>query len=44
MFLGMVSALDEAVGNVTRALQKAGMMDNLLLVFTSDVSHSLPLR
>ncbi|PVD33548.1 hypothetical protein C0Q70_04805 [Pomacea canaliculata] len=50
-YCGMVSALDEAVGNVTRALQTAGMMDNLLLVFTSDNggavyegANNLPLR
>ncbi|XP_059170879.1 arylsulfatase B-like [Physella acuta] len=36
VYSGMVSAIDEAVGNITRALYEKGFMDNLLLVFTSD--------
>ena len=35
---GMVSALDEAVGNVTEALKQRGFLDNALIVFTTDVS------
>ncbi|XP_066304132.1 arylsulfatase B-like [Branchiostoma lanceolatum] len=35
-YLGMVSALDEAVGNVTMAMQKRGLWDNTLVIFTTD--------
>lgn len=34
----MVSALDEAVGNITDQLRESGMNDDTLIVFTSDVS------
>ena len=34
----MVSALDEAVGNITDALRKRGFMKNALIVFITDVS------
>ena len=34
-YCGMVTAMDEAIGNITRALAAAGM-DNTLIVFTSD--------
>ncbi|XP_046566778.1 arylsulfatase B-like [Haliotis rubra] len=51
VYCGMVSALDEAVGNITQALEEKGLMDNLLLVFTTDnggptytASNNLPLR
>lgn len=37
----MVAALDEAVGNITTALEEKGFMNNTLLVFTSDVSFVL---
>jgi arylsulfatase A-like enzyme len=33
---GMVSALDEGIGNVTRALQAAGMAQQTIIVFTTD--------
>lgn len=33
---GMLAALDEAVANVTAALTRAGLMDNTLLLFTTD--------
>ncbi|KAK3596805.1 hypothetical protein CHS0354_036645 [Potamilus streckersoni] len=51
IYCGMVSALDEAVGNITNVLRERGFMDNLLLVFTSDNggnfqygANNLPLR
>lgn len=34
----MVAALDEAVGNITTALEERGFMKNALLIFTTDVS------
>ncbi|KAL3843147.1 hypothetical protein ACJMK2_021099 [Sinanodonta woodiana] len=50
-YCGMVSAMDEAVGNITTVLRERGFMDNLLLVFTSDNggnfqygANNLPLR
>lgn len=33
---GMVAALDEAIGNVTRTLEEAGLLNNALLVFSTD--------
>ena len=36
IFLGMVACLDEAVGNVSKAFDKAGMLPRVLWVFTSD--------
>jgi arylsulfatase A-like enzyme len=45
-YAGMVSALDDAVGQVTGALEKKGMLDDTLLVFFSDnggaVAHKYP--
>jgi arylsulfatase B len=35
-YAGMLSALDEGVGNVTRALEARGMLENTLIIFTSD--------
>jgi len=35
-FAGMLSCMDEGIGNVTRALQAKGMLENTLIVFTTD--------
>ena len=32
----MVSALDDSVGNVTRALHERGMLNNTIIVFSTD--------
>ena len=34
----MVSALDEAIGNITDQLRESGLYDDTLIVFTADVS------
>ena len=36
----MVSAVDEAIGAFKKALEDAGMLDNTLIAFRSDVSSS----
>ncbi|KAL4218594.1 hypothetical protein ACF0H5_021184 [Mactra antiquata] len=50
-YCGMVSALDEAVGNITQVLKSRGFMKNALIVFTTDnggptylAANNLPLR
>lgn len=35
-FSGMVTALDEAVGNITESLIQKGLYDNSVIIFTSD--------
>ena len=36
VFAGMLSAMDEGIGNVTAALKAKGMLENTLIVFTAD--------
>ena len=40
IFTGMVTALDDAIGNLTESLKQAGLFDNTLIIFTSDVSNT----
>jgi len=35
--LGMITVLDESIMNITKALEKNGMLDDTIIVFTSDV-------
>ena len=34
----MVTAMDEAIGNVTETLKKKGIFNDTLIIFTADVS------
>ena len=43
MFPGMVTAMDEAIGNVTKALQETGIMDDAVIIFTTDVNQKYSL-
>ncbi|KAF6039931.1 hypothetical protein EB796_001783 [Bugula neritina] len=36
LFAGMVSALDDAIGNVTAALSAKGLLDNSVIIFSTD--------
>jgi hypothetical protein len=35
--LGMTTLLDDSILNITKALEKKGMLDNTIIVFSSDV-------
>lgn len=35
--LGMVSMLDDTIANLTKALEKKKILDNTIIIFTSDV-------
>ena len=34
--MGMVTAMDEAIGNITDTLREANMEENTLIIFTTD--------
>jgi len=36
VFTAMLSALDDSVGNVTRALHQRGMLNNTIIIFSTD--------
>ena len=38
-YLGMVTAMDDVVGNVTESLKRAGMYDNSVIIWFSDNVH-----
>jgi len=42
VFAGMLSCMDEGIGNVTAALTKKGLLDNTFIVFTTDNGGPVP--
>ena len=44
IFCGMVLALDDGVGNITRALRGSGLLDNTVIALTTDNVSLMTLR
>ena len=40
----MVTAMDDAVGNVTETLRERGMLENTIILFTADVRITTPTK
>ena len=38
---GMVSAMDDAIGKIIKKLENTGMLENTIVVFSSDVRKAM---